>query len=76
MLCTECKKEQEKRIPNEEKENARRKIVQRRTYNTEIKAFSRFDTFDWCYAYAHNGVHSFLAYHVAQSATRQQRPCE
>ena len=22
MLCTECKKEQEKRIPNEEKENA------------------------------------------------------
>ena len=55
---------------------ARRKIVQRRTYNTEIKAFSRFDTFDWCYAYAHNGVHSFLAYHVAQSATRQQRPCE
>lgn len=78
MLCTECKKEQEKRIPNEEKRKctARRKSVQRRTYNTEIKAFSRFDTFDWCYAYAYNGVHSFLACHVAKSATRQQRPCE
>lgn len=78
MLCTECKKEQEKRISNEEKEKctARRKSMQRRTYNTEIKAFSRFDTFDWCYAYAYNGVHSFLAYHVAESATRQQRPCE
>ena len=66
MLCTECKKEQEKRIPNEEKENAQ----------PAEKAFSRFDTFDWCYAYAYNGVHSFLAYHVAESATRQQRPCE
>lgn len=78
MLCTECKKEQEKRIPNEEKRKctARRESVQRRTYNTEIKAFSRFDTCDWCYAYAYNCVHSFLAYHVAKSATRQQRPCE
>lgn len=78
MLCTECKKEQEKRIPNEEKENAQpaEKVCSDVHTTLKSKAFSRFDTFDWCYAYAYNGVHSFLAYHVAESATRQQRPCE
>lgn len=76
MLCTECKKEQEKRIPNEEKENAQPAEKVCSDVHTTLKSFSRFDTFDWCYAYAYNGVHSFLAYHVAESATRQQRPCE
>lgn len=60
MLCTECKKSKKNVfLTRKRKCTARRESVQRRTYNTEIKAFSRFDTCDWCYAYAYNCVHSF-----------------
>lgn len=78
MLCTECKKEQEKRIPNEEKENAQpaEKVYSDVHTTLKSKRSAALIPFDWCYAYAYNGVHSFLAYHVAESATRQQRPCE
>ena len=60
MLCTECKKSKKNVfLTRKKKMHSPPKSVQRRTYNIEIKAFSRFDTFDWCYAYAYNGVHSF-----------------
>lgn len=78
MLCTECKKEQEKRIPNEEKENAQpaEKVCSDVHTTLKSKRSAALILLTGATLMLYNGVHSFLAYHVAESATRQQRPCE
>lgn len=78
MLCTECKKEQEKRIPNEEKENAQpaEKLCSDVHTTLKSKRSAALILLTGATLMLIMVFILFLAYHVAQSATRQQRPCE
>ena len=77
MLCTECKKEQEKRIPNEEKENAQPAEKVCSDVHTTLKS-KRSAALILLTGATLMLIMVFIlfAYHVAESATRQQRPCE
>lgn len=78
MLCTECKKEQEKRIPNEEKENAQpaEKVCSDVHTTLKSKRSAALILLTGATLMLIMVFILFLAYHVAESATRQQRPCE
>ena len=55
MLCTECKKEQEKRIPNEEKENAQpaEKVCSDVHTTLKSKRSAALRNTDWIRAYVY-----------------------
>lgn len=78
MLCTECKKEQEKRIPNEEKENAQpaEKVCSDVHTTLKSKRSAALILLTGATLMLIMVFIFFLACHVAKSATRQQRPCE
>lgn len=78
MLCTECKKEQEKRIPNEEKENAQpaEKVCSDVHTTLKSKRSAALILLTGATLMLIMVFILFLACHVAESATRQQRPCE
>lgn len=78
MLCTECKKEQEKRISNEEKENAQpaEKVCSDVHTTLKSKRSAALILVTGATLMLIMVFILFLAYHVAESATRQQRPCE
>lgn len=78
MLCTECKKKQEKRIPNDEKENAQptEKVCSDVHTTLKSKRSAALILVTGATLMLIMVFILFLAYHVAESATRQQRPCE